>query len=107
MTIATELGGKLNPEPQEKPQILLPLNKYVIVEKQEKEEQNSKFIIPDDNSREPITSGKVLELEKSDDQNLKAGYIVFFETYAAKEIEYNDKTLLLVPYEKIIAFISN
>lgn len=97
--------------------IIVPLNKRVIVEPETKEEvTKGGIIIPDIAGQKAPTKGRVVAIAQDSDINLKIqpGDLVLFSKYAgteiiipAKEVGKKDRQLQVIKDEDILAVIKN
>lgn len=97
--------------------VVIPLNKKVIVEPESKEKQSAGgIIIPETANQKAPTKGRVIAIAEDSDINvrIKPGDIVLFSKYSGVEItlsaprpEEKDRQLLIMKDEDILAVIEN
>jgi len=97
--------------------IIVPLNRRIIVEPELKEETTKGgIIIPEVANQKAPTKGRVISIADNTDINLKvqSGDVVIFPKYAgteivipAKEIGQKDRVLQVIKDEDILAVIKN
>lgn len=95
--------------------VIVPLNKRVLVEPEAKEKQSAGgIIIPETANQKAPTKGRIIAIAQDSDINMKiqAGDIVLFSKYAGTEItlvadnpENKDRQYLLIKDEDILAVI--
>ena len=95
--------------------VVVPLNKRVIVEPETKEHiSQGGIVIPETASQKTPTKGRVIAIAEDSDINLKlqVGDVVLFSKYAGVEVtlkalspETKDRLLLLIKDEDILAVI--
>lgn len=95
--------------------VIVPLNKRVLVEPDAKEKQSAGgIIIPETANQKTPTKGRVIAISEDSDINMKIqiGDIVLFSKYAGTEItlvannpENKDRQYLLIKDEDILAVI--
>lgn len=84
---------------------LMPLADRVVVEKQESEKKTSGgIIIPEQVSEKP-SIGKVISIGK-DVKELKESDTVYFGKYSGTEVKIEDKTLLILKEEEVLAVLN-
>lgn len=84
--------------------MLKPLADRIVVEKVEAEKKTSGgIIIPEQISEKPAI-GKVLSIGK-DVKELKEGDTVYFGKYAGSEVKVDEKSLLVLKEEEILAVL--
>ena len=97
--------------------VIVPLNKRVLVEPEAKEKQSAGgILIPETANQKAPTKGRVISIAEDSDINLKiqSGDIVLFSKYAgteiviaAKEVGQKDRQLQMIKDEDILAVIRN
>ncbi len=95
--------------------VIVPLNKRVVVDPEEKEKQSAGgIIIPETANQKTPTKGRIIAIAQDSDINMKIqpGDIVLFSKYAGVEItlvsnspESRDKQYLLIKDEDLLAVI--
>ena len=95
--------------------VIVPLNKRVLVEPEAKEEiSQGGIIIPETANQKAPTKGRVIAIATDSDINLKlqSGDVVLFSKFAGTEVtikaagsEGKDRALLLIKDEDILAVI--
>ena len=97
--------------------VIVPLNKRVLVEPEVKEKRSAGgIIIPETANQKAPTKGRVIAIAQDSDINLKiqSGDVVLFSKYAgieivtaAKEVGQKDRQLQMIKDEDILAVIRN
>lgn len=86
---------------------LQPLNDNVLLELEiEKGEQKTQsgIIIPE-TAKEKQSIGKVLALGNIENPGIAVGDTVLYKEYTGKEVKYEGKNLLFIPYADVLAKI--
>lgn len=85
---------------------IIPLGKRVLVEPISKEEKTSAgIILPDTVEKEQPEQGKVVEIGKGVEIDLKKGDKVVFSKYGFDEVKIGDKEYYILEEEKVLAVI--
>ncbi len=86
---------------------LVPVNGNVILKvEEEAEKKTAAGIILPDTAKEKPTYGKVIAVDKSDDDiQVSVGDKVIFKKYSGTEIEIDGEKYLILPYSDILAKI--
>ncbi len=86
---------------------LQPLNDNVLLEVPETkgEQKTASGIIIPDSAKEKETIGKVLALGNIENAEISVGDTVFYKEYSGKNVEFEEKKYIFIPYEDILAKI--
>jgi chaperonin GroES len=83
-----------------------PLGENVLVEPmQAKKKTEHGIYLPETSSKEMPQEGKVIAVGDSEDIKVKKGQVVIFRKYSGTEIKADEKELMIIKNEDILAFI--
>lgn len=83
-----------------------PLGENVLVEPmQAKKKTEHGIYLPETSSKEMPQEGKVIAVGDSEDIKVKKGQIVIFRKYSGTEIKADEKELMIIKNEDILAVI--
>ena len=86
---------------------LQPLNENVLLELEDNkgEQKTASGIIIPDSAKEKQTIGKVVALGNIENPGIVPGDTVFYKEYSGKEVKFEGKNFLFIPYEELLAKI--
>ena len=86
---------------------LQPLNDNVLIELSEKkgEQKTSSGIIIPDSAKEKESAGKVIALGNIENPGIAVGDTVLYKEFSGKEIEFEGKNFIFIPYPDLLAKI--
>ncbi len=86
---------------------LKPLNDNVLLEVPETkgEQKTASGIIIPETAKEKETIGKVLALGNIENAEIEIGDTVFYKEYSGKNVEFEGKKYMFIPYEDLLAKI--
>lgn len=87
--------------------MLIPVNDNVVVLPLDNEEKKTEtgIILKPDKKRDEVWRGEVVAVQENEDIKVSVGDIVLYDHYEAKDLEYENRKLQVVNYDRILSVI--